>query len=47
MTNFYKDEPEKFKPCFYPCIYFYGDPDEDNQEETNEELKFKIQNLFL
>ncbi len=47
MTNFYKDEPDIFTPCMYPCVYCYDDPEEDNHDEINDNFKLEIQNLFL
>ena len=46
MTNFFKEEPDILKPCMYPCIYCYGDPEEINEEENDEKMMQQFRNLF-
>ncbi len=46
MTNFYKDELDKFTTCMYPCVYCYDDPEEDNQDEINANLNWKFKIFF-
>ena len=46
MTNFFKEEPDILKPCMYPCIYCYGDPEEINEEKNDEKMMQQFRNLF-